>query len=57
VAEENLGVRRKRPARELTRDSVERALNEQVELSLSRSPFPSRSLSLSLSLSLSCALS
>ncbi|KAJ1475714.1 Tektin family-domain-containing protein [Baffinella frigidus] len=30
VAEENLGVRRRRPARELTRDAVERALNEQV---------------------------
>ena len=30
VAEENLQVRRKRPARELTRDAVERALNEQV---------------------------
>jgi hypothetical protein len=31
VAEENLNIRRKRPPRELTRDAVERALNEQVE--------------------------
>ena len=30
VAEENLNIRRKRPPRELTRDAVERALNEQV---------------------------
>mmetsp|Transcript_21051 Transcript_21051/g.57994 ORF Transcript_21051/g.57994 Transcript_21051/m.57994 type:complete len:393 (+) Transcript_21051:163-1341(+) len=30
VAEENLNIRRKRPPREMTRDNVERALNEQV---------------------------
>jgi len=30
VAEENLAIRRKRPPREMTRDIVERALNEQV---------------------------
>eukprot|EP00284_Hemiselmis_tepida_P011211 CAMPEP_0174939876 /NCGR_PEP_ID=MMETSP1355-20121228/67726_1 /TAXON_ID=464990 /ORGANISM="Hemiselmis tepida, Strain CCMP443" /LENGTH=390 /DNA_ID=CAMNT_0016186917 /DNA_START=69 /DNA_END=1238 /DNA_ORIENTATION=- len=33
VAEECLSIRRRRPARELTRDSVERALNEQVAAS------------------------
>eukprot|EP00288_Rhodomonas_lens_P013805 CAMPEP_0177708844 /NCGR_PEP_ID=MMETSP0484_2-20121128/10489_1 /TAXON_ID=354590 /ORGANISM="Rhodomonas lens, Strain RHODO" /LENGTH=414 /DNA_ID=CAMNT_0019220427 /DNA_START=209 /DNA_END=1453 /DNA_ORIENTATION=- len=30
VAEDNLAIRRKRPPREMTRDAVERALNEQV---------------------------
>jgi len=37
VAEECLAIRRRRPSRELTRDAVERALNEQV---IRKSPNP-----------------
>jgi hypothetical protein len=39
VAEECLAIRKRRPSRELTRDAVERALNEQVKMR-KKSPNP-----------------